>query len=57
LAEDLAYAEREVTPPVEHLQAEIAHTEKVSSTEELRCVLAVIRHGDRTPKQKLKLQV
>ena len=25
--------------------------------EELRCVVAIIRHGDRTPKQKLKLNV
>jgi len=25
--------------------------------EELRCVLAIIRHGDRTPKQKLKLNM
>ncbi|GKE95633.1 inositol hexakisphosphate and diphosphoinositol-pentakisphosphate kinase VIP1-like protein, partial [Tanacetum coccineum] len=25
--------------------------------EELRCVIAIIRHGDRTPKQKVKLKV
>lgn len=24
------------------------------SSEELRCVIAICRHGDRTPKQKLK---
>jgi inositol-hexakisphosphate/diphosphoinositol-pentakisphosphate 1-kinase len=28
-----------------------------SHQEELRCVLAIIRHGDRTPKQKLKLNM
>ncbi|KAH6792068.1 Phosphoglycerate mutase-like family protein [Perilla frutescens var. hirtella] len=26
-------------------------------SEELRCVIAIIRHGDRTPKQKVKLEV
>ena len=25
--------------------------------EELRCVLAIVRHGDRTPKQKMKMRV
>ena len=42
------------------------HLRRASSTsvsvqgyhqEELRCVLAIIRHGDRTPKQKLKLNM
>lgn len=28
-----------------------------SHQEELRCVLAIIRHGDRTPKQKLKINM
>ncbi|XP_077210138.1 inositol hexakisphosphate and diphosphoinositol-pentakisphosphate kinase VIP2-like isoform X2 [Tasmannia lanceolata] len=27
------------------------------NSEELRCVIAIIRHGDRTPKQKVKLKV
>ena len=29
----------------------------VLSSFELRCVVAVIRHGDRTPKQKMKMIV
>ena len=24
---------------------------------ELRCVIAIVRHGDRTPKQKMKMEV
>lgn len=38
-------------------QAEIDHTNGTAEAAELLCVLAVIRHGDRTPKQKLKLTV
>lgn len=35
---------------------EATRTDERSTREELRCVLAVIRHGDRTPKQKLKVR-
>lgn len=30
---------------------------QITHQEELRCVVAVVRHGDRTPKQKLKLNL
>lgn len=30
---------------------------RLNEYEELRCVLAVIRHGDRTPKQKMKMRI
>lgn len=36
---------------------ELAHTAERSERHELRCVLAVVRHGDRTPKQKVKVKV
>jgi hypothetical protein len=35
---------------------EATKTDERSTHEELRCVLAVVRHGDRTPKQKLKVR-
>jgi hypothetical protein len=35
---------------------EATRTDERSTREELRCVLAVVRHGDRTPKQKLKVK-
>lgn len=34
-----------------------AEDEGRHADEELRCVLAVVRHGDRTPKQKMKMKV
>lgn len=36
-----------------------SHGKIIESTheEELRCVLAIVRHGDRTPKQKLKINI
>lgn len=42
---------------LKNFQAEIDHTNGTAEAAELLCVLAVIRHGDRTPKQKLKLTV
>ncbi|RLN94184.1 hypothetical protein BBJ28_00017518 [Nothophytophthora sp. Chile5] len=40
------------------IEAGEAESEATSyEEEELRCVLAVIRHGDRTPKQKMKMNV
>jgi hypothetical protein len=34
-----------------------ANSVRGSHQEELRCVVAIIRHGDRTPKQKLKVNM
>lgn len=43
-------------------ERETPHRHRSSSTqgyhqEELRCVIAIVRHGDRTPKQKLKVNM
>ena len=38
----------EETPTVEALEGTML---------ELRCVVGIIRHGDRTPKQKMKMEV
>jgi inositol hexakisphosphate/diphosphoinositol-pentakisphosphate kinase len=35
----------------------VASTGPGSHQEELRCVIAIVRHGDRTPKQKLKVNM
>jgi inositol hexakisphosphate/diphosphoinositol-pentakisphosphate kinase len=35
----------------------VASTGPGSHREELRCVIAIVRHGDRTPKQKLKVNM
>uniref|UniRef100_A0A3P9I4B5 Inositol hexakisphosphate and diphosphoinositol-pentakisphosphate kinase n=1 Tax=Oryzias latipes TaxID=8090 RepID=A0A3P9I4B5_ORYLA len=41
--------------PIEDEDIPIVPT--TSGTMELRCVIAIIRHGDRTPKQKMKMEV
>jgi len=64
---DLAEALQNVGSPGANPRAYADHSEwsKISMEdgipvfpgEELRCVLAVVRHGDRTPKQKVKVRV
>lgn len=40
-----------------HHSSNNTHKTQENENEELRCVCAVARHGDRTPKQKLKLSI
>ena len=51
-----AAAAAEAAPSSEEEEEE-EEEEAEKPREELRCVLAVIRHGDRTPKQKMKMVV
>ena len=54
-----AGASGEVTPCTRNSIQQSGTVAMASDTheEELRCVLAIIRHGDRTPKQKLKINM
>lgn len=59
---DAAFFGTEGTTKCEKREPRVSKTKKTSSKgpevgEELRAVLAVIRHGDRTPKQKMKMRV
>eukprot|EP00522_Entomoneis_paludosa_P001607 CAMPEP_0172471962 /NCGR_PEP_ID=MMETSP1065-20121228/68088_1 /TAXON_ID=265537 /ORGANISM="Amphiprora paludosa, Strain CCMP125" /LENGTH=1428 /DNA_ID=CAMNT_0013230077 /DNA_START=31 /DNA_END=4318 /DNA_ORIENTATION=- len=47
--------EEEFEPPKRRRSLTVLNQE--SHQEELRCVLAIVRHGDRTPKQKLKVNM
>eukprot|EP01038_Epipyxis_sp_PR26KG_P004216 gene4216-5991_t len=47
---------RSLSPSISNQSMESAYGSK-DQHQELRCVIAVLRHGDRTPKQKMKIKV
>ncbi|CAH9118589.1 unnamed protein product [Cuscuta epithymum] len=53
----LPWKVNEPVQPFEALTRQGSGLGTFGQSEELRCVIAVIRHGDRTPKQKVKLKV
>ncbi|KAK7381320.1 hypothetical protein VNO78_33929 [Psophocarpus tetragonolobus] len=53
----LPWKVNELVQPSEALTRQSSGINTFGQSEELRCVIAVIRHGDRTPKQKVKLKV
>ncbi|KAJ4707521.1 Inositol hexakisphosphate and diphosphoinositol-pentakisphosphate kinase [Melia azedarach] len=53
----LPWKTNEPVQPTEGLTRQGSGLGTFGQSEELRCVITVIRHGDRTPKQKVKLKV
>ncbi|KAG8366841.1 hypothetical protein BUALT_Bualt16G0009800 [Buddleja alternifolia] len=53
----LPWKVNEPVQPSEGLTRQGSGLGTFGQSEELRCVIAIVRHGDRTPKQKVKLKV